>query len=455
MFLRRALLLVVGLWALQASRADAHFLFIRILPPAEGGRAAEVYFSERAEAGDAQFIDKIAQTQLWAQTTPGKFDVLKFRKASDRLRAWVPASGNVAVVGSCTYGVLSRPNQKPFLLRHYPKAVAGNPDELNRMQANAALPFEIVATFVGDQVHFVALKDGKPQPKAEFVTIDANLTNVKLTADENGKATWKPPTTGVFSVYTRNTRKEAGEHAGKKYEEIREFATVAFTWPLERKDADPAAVALFEEAIAARAQWHDFPGFTAHIAGNLDGRTIAGKVSINARGSVTFTNDAIGESEPAADWVRDQLGSIVLHRLARPTSPDRPRPVLRFADTADDHPLGRLLIFDGGKFASSYRVKDKQLTVVNRLLGEENLTITTLENDRNADGRYLPRGYVVQYWETATGRLLRSETVQARWQRVGSWDLPATQTTTVATDAGLSVRSFTLTRYELLGGKAK
>ena len=104
--------------ALLSISVHAHFLFVRILPPAEGGRAAEVYFSELAEAGDTRFVDKIAHTQLWLQSTPGKFIPLKVLKAPDRLRAWLPYSGSVVVVGECRYGVLARPNPTPFLLRH-------------------------------------------------------------------------------------------------------------------------------------------------------------------------------------------------------------------------------------------------------------------------------------------------------------------------------------------------
>ena len=67
----RLFLLAFLLTALVGKPARAHFLFIRILPPAEGGRAAEVYFSELAEAGDPRFIAKIAHTELWLQTASG------------------------------------------------------------------------------------------------------------------------------------------------------------------------------------------------------------------------------------------------------------------------------------------------------------------------------------------------------------------------------------------------
>jgi hypothetical protein len=454
MLFRRILPLVLGIVALQTNPAQAHFLFIRVLPPAEGGRAAEVYFSELAEAGDPRFVKKIAKTELWSQQTPGQFVALKVHKAADRLRAWVPEEGTVVVVGRCVYGVLARPKQTPFLLRHFPKALAGSPSELNKMHAYGKLPLEVVATFEDDGVRLIALKDGKPVPKAQFVTVDASLANLQLTADENGKATWRPPAGGVYSVYTRDTRKESGEVGGKKYEEIRDFATVAFTWPLQRKDADPAAVALFEEAVAARAQWRDFTGFTARITGDLDGRRFGGTVTIDAKGEVTFSDDDPSRTEAVSGWVEAQLDSLVLHRLPRPTPPGRSKPVLRFAETRDDHPLGRLLLVEGGRFASSYRIRDKQIQVVNRHLGKENMTITVLENERNADGLFLPRDYVVHYWESGTGRLLRMETVRDRWQRIGSWDLPSAHTVTTATDAGLSVRRFTLSKHELPRKKA-
>src|SRR5438067_3809947 len=444
--------LAAALLLLATASARAHFLFVRVLPAAEGGRAAEVYFSELAEAGDPRFLAKVAAgTKLWLQKPPGEFTPLPFHQAPDRLRAWVPVSGSLVVAGRCDYGVLGRPNQTPFLLRHFPKALAGDPAELNRLKPHGQLPLEVAATIDADTVRLTALRDGKPVPGAEFVTVDERLTNTKLTADAEGVAAWKPPAEGVYSVYTRDTRKEPGEYAGKKYEEIRDFATVAFAWPLVRRRADPAAVALFEEAVAARAAWQNFPGISAHLEGNQDGRRFSGTVTVDAKGGVTFADDVPDRAEAVADWVQEQLESIVQHRLARPAS--AAKPVVHFAAARDEHPLGRLMVFEGGKFASSYRVRDRQIQVVNRNLGKENMTITVLENDKNAEGKYLPRSYAVRYWDAATGRLLRTETVRDDWRRLGSWDLPAGHWVTTATDAGLSVRGFTLGKHELGRGR--
>jgi hypothetical protein len=429
----------LGAWLLTTSTASAHFLFTRITPHAEAGRSVEVFFSEYATAGDPKFVGKIASTKLWVQSSPGKFEPLSVRKASDRLRAFLPAGG-VAVIGKCEYGVLTR--KVPFLLQYYPKAVSGDAKTVNDVKPLADVPLEIMATFGSDSVTLTALKDGKPVPEAEFTTVDDDLANDKLKADKSGRANWKPKEPGYYCVYTSVTIGQSGQHEGKSYSEIRRFATLSFPWPLVRTDPDAAAVEMFEKAIAARASWHDLPGFSARIEGVSDGRTFEGKVRIGADGAV----DASLDDKTAAVWVEEQLGSIVLHRQA---SLRRERPVLYFADADDSHPHGRLLTFVGGKFASSYRVKNEQIMVVNRHIGGENMTITVLDNDKTAEGKFLPRSYTVQYWDAKDGRLTRTEAIQDTFRRVGKWDLPASHTVSTASGDGLVVRSFRLAEHEL------
>lgn len=445
---KRWLLGLAMAFGFGAAEARAHFLFIKIGPMAEAGRSAEVYFSEQAEAGDPRFIDKVVQTKLWVQLKPGEFQPLEVRKAADRLRAALPGSGTAIVVGLCEYGVLARANETPFLLRYYPKAMAGSPAELNRLKPRAELAFEIVADVENDAIKLVALRNGKPMPSAVFHTVDSDLTGSEIKAGADGSALWKPPAEGRYSVYVRDTIKQAGENQGKHYDEIREFATLAFRWPLDPKGADPEAVALFEDALAARGQWKAFPGFKAEASGAVDGRPFAGTISVAADGSVEVKTD-----DPVArPWLQGQLESMAMHRIAESegTRGADAKPVLRFADDDDEHPLGRLLLFEGGRFASSYRIKDHQIMVVNRNIGPRNMTITVLDNDRNPDGRFLPRSYLVHYWNASSGALDRVETVRERWQRIGSWDLPMGHTVTISSGSGLSVRSVTLSGHALL-----
>jgi hypothetical protein len=149
----------------------------------------------------------------------------------------------MAVVGQCEYGVLARPNQTPFLLRYYPKAVAGLPDELNRLTPRREISFEIQPTFENDgqnskktgstRVRLVALRDGKPIKNAAFTAVDSSLNEQTVKAGPDGVAIWTPPAPGRYSVYTREDLKQPGTLAAKKYDEIREFATLALDWPLQ------------------------------------------------------------------------------------------------------------------------------------------------------------------------------------------------------------------------------
>src|SRR5262249_9172377 len=151
------------------------------------------------------------------------------------------------------------------------------------------------------------------------------------------------------------------------------------SWPLTPV-ADAAATALFEEALKARASWQNFPGFAAKIAGQVDGRPFKGDVTIDAAGSVTLD---IGD-EPVQPWIEETLGSRAMRRGAGSSGSSGPSKFkYAFADEDENHPLGRLLLVEGGRFASSYRVNDKQILVVNRLMGKQNMTIVVQENDRN------------------------------------------------------------------------
>jgi hypothetical protein len=104
--------------------------------------------------------------------------------------------------------------------------------------------------------------------------------------------------------------------------------------------------------------------------------------------------------------------------------------------------------------ASNYRVKDQQIMVVNRAMGKVNMTITVIENELNADKKFLPRSYTVQYWTAATGDLQRTETIQNRWTRLGLWDLPTLITVQTASSAGVSVKTMTLSDHRLLRRKS-
>ena len=445
---RCLLVLLVGVlsWGQGAASARAHFLFIQVGPHAEAGRHVEVFFSEQATAGDPKFVAKVAHTELWRQDEPGKFVPLTVNRGADRLRAYLPSGPSVSVVGRCEYGVLKR--DKSFLLRYYPKAVSGKPDDLAKLGRYEQIPLEIMPTFSKDSVTLTALRDGKPLANAVLTTIDADLGNEELTTDAVGQATWQPKTPGQYAVYVKHVVPQAGTSNGESYDEIREFATLAFDWPLGDSRVDQAAIAMFERAIAARAAWTDFNRFTAKVSVFFDDRRSQGMVTVKPDGDVSFDGEPKLDDEAAREWVRDQLHSLVIHRV--PSSGIQSKPVLSFADKEEEHPLGRLLTFHGGRFASTYRIRDDEIAVVNRSLGRENMSLQMLETERNAENKVLPRAYQVQYRDAQTGAITRVETFRNRWQRLSKLDLPETLAQTVSSATGVSVRSLKLQSLKMI-----
>ncbi|MBM4075122.1 MAG: DUF3386 family protein [Planctomycetes bacterium] len=441
----RSVCLAVALAVFWTSTAKAHFIFIQIGPHAEAGRGVEVFFSEKASAGDPRYTSRIAQTELWKQDQPGHFDPLKVTQGADRLRAYLPSGSNVSVIGRCEYGILKR--EIPFLLRYYPKAVSGDPEQIAKLSRSNQIPLEIMPTFTKDSVTMTVLKDGKPVPNTLLTTIDSDLVNEEMTTDAQGKATWSIKGPGQYAIYVKSVTPQPGKKGDESYDEIREFATLAFDWPLDGSRVDEKAITLFENAIAARATWTNFKGFKARATVYLDGRRNEGMITSNASGDVSFEGTPVLEDEAARDWVKDQIHSLVIHRVSN--SDIRTKPVLSFADTDVDHPNGRLLNFHGGRFASSYRIRNDEILVVNRNLGRENMSLQVLENERNSDGKVLPRAYQVQYRNAETGVVSRVESMRQTWKRIGTIDLPESITQSVSTDSGVSVRSLTLTDIAL------
>src|SRR5262249_34831770 len=73
---------------------------------------------------------------------------------------------------------------------------------------------------------------------------------------------------GLGGAGARHIEEKKGEHDGKKYTSVRSYATLVFAMARgEGKPAeDPEASKLLANARAARANWDNFPGFTADVA---------------------------------------------------------------------------------------------------------------------------------------------------------------------------------------------
>jgi hypothetical protein len=207
-------------------------------------------------------------------------------------------------------------------------------------------------------------------------------------------------------------------------------------------EANPVATRSLALARDARAAWQNFPGFTAEVEVNLDGKVTRGRVQVNEKGKVQLEM-----SDPAAaKWARGLLTSTVEHRMATGAAEQTP---CCFVDQDITHPLGRAIRVLNDEMHSSYRIYGDQILEVNRQTKDMRFTIVVMENIRNEEGKYLPASFVVNTWDLKTNALRSSDASHQTWKRVGQFDLPAKFTLVTATSSKLQTRALTLMQPKL------
>jgi hypothetical protein len=447
--------------AAAVTPARAHFIWIVPDKLEEDRTTVRVIFSESLEPDSPDLLAKIARTELFVCGEDGRTSPLKLGEGKDGNLIPLEGKGPWLVAGVCRYGVVKRGEGDPFLLVYYPKTYVrrsgDDPFPEPKGKDAGRLALEIVPV-VKERDTYVLLWQGKPLPGAEVAVLRLGESQAREDrTDARGRLTLHADRAGVYGVRARHVEASEGEVEGKKYKEVRHYATLVAEFhgddagetpkkgqPGEVKP-DPAATRLLAEARAARVNWVGFPGFTADVEVNLDGRVSRGHLEVKSDGKVSLDVD----DKDAAAWAKRELGSTIGHRLDNSAELNTP---CSFADEDEAYPLGRAIRVLNDEFHSSYRIRDRQITVVNREMPQAGVrfTITVLANRQNEEGRYLPLSFVVNSWDLKSGALESSEAHHQTWQRVGKFDLPQAATVVTAKQGKQEARSVTLSNFRLL-----
>lgn len=451
--------LALGCLAIVVMPASAHFIWIIPEEDAPSKSLVRVIFSDNLEPDKPELLAKIGQTELFVRDAEGKSEPVKWIRGSDAYQVDVPGSGPRAVAGVCKYGVVQRGKAEPCLLNYYPKTLLGGSGEKlpsSFYRAWDRLALEILPV-EKTPWKFQVRWQGKPLTNAA-VTILASNKDKALELKTGDHGLFEVPeaarTTALCGMRVLHVEAKEGDLGDKKYKEARHYATLVVQAggekekaassraPAGKVEADPEATKLLAEARAARAQWPHFPGFSADLEVNLDGKISRGHVQVNHKGKVELE---LADSAAQA-WAKRILGSIVGHRLDNSAAMNTP---CAFADADKDHPLGRAIRVLNDEFHSSYRIRDRQILVVNRNMGDVRFTITVLENQHNEEKQFLPTFFIVNTWDLKTGALRGSEAEHQTWQRVGKFDLPASTTIVNAGADKQDARTLKLSNYQL------
>jgi uncharacterized GH25 family protein len=207
--------------AIAVATTQAHFPFI---VPESDGTSAKVVFSDDLNPDMNVNIEKIASTKLTLRDRGGKESALEWKKGDGFYAVNVPGTGTRIVYGVTDYGVLQKGDTKPFKLAYYPKAVVGAAIG-KESTVGEKLPLEIVAFRELGKVKFQVLAAGKPVADAEVTVLLPGSGKKAAKTDKNGFTT-EFDGSGRYGATAKVIETKTGDHAGKKYEEIRNYATL-------------------------------------------------------------------------------------------------------------------------------------------------------------------------------------------------------------------------------------
>jgi len=189
--------------------------------PAKDGHSLTVVFSDSLDPDEKVKMDKFAGLKLFARVDD-KDTPVEYTKGEHSFAAKLSKSTSV-VYGTAVYGLLTKAD-KPTLLVYHPKAVFAGSDA-KAATTGEAVALEIVPVTEAGKTRFRLLAKGKPVSAAEGTVVLPDGTKEKVTTDKEGYTVGFEKT-GRYSAYLKLTETKAGEHDGKKYEEVRHYATL-------------------------------------------------------------------------------------------------------------------------------------------------------------------------------------------------------------------------------------
>ncbi|QPD03866.1 MAG: hypothetical protein Nkreftii_001640 [Candidatus Nitrospira kreftii] len=211
---------------------------------------------------------------------------------------------------------------------------------------------------------------------------------------------------------------------------------------------DPQARELLRRAFEATARWpKDFPGFTADLTVNVNGKETSGSVTVKSPREVSVQLSD-GETQK---WAQEQLGMIAVHRGPRSFEESDGKYSLTMEE--DGHPFGTKLNIHGSN--SFYRVKDNRITQINRKMAHPGMnpfafTINVEESAVTQDQKNLTTKYIVYYYSPTDGKLTNVESFTDTHVRIGACDLPATRRIITYADNQVVVKNLTFKNHTLL-----
>ena len=237
----------MSLLVATATLAHAHFVFV---VPDSGARSAKVFISEELKPASEVDLSIIAGAKLRLLDSAGRDVDLPMVKGADAYLVTLSGSDTRVIHGVVDLGFTENRGPKPYLLIYYPKSILGNPFDAKTILPDGT-PVQIVPIGEPGALRLKLLARGKPQVNSEITVILPDGAQRKLKTDGAGQ-TELLTGAGRYGAWARFWEPSAGEREGKKYEEVRHYATLVFDVPPRSSAASTAPARGVESGITAR-----------------------------------------------------------------------------------------------------------------------------------------------------------------------------------------------------------
>jgi N-acetylneuraminic acid mutarotase/uncharacterized GH25 family protein len=244
------LLSAILLLIMAVCAADAHFVFV---VPEPGGASAKVFISETLTPDKGVGLSMISGAQLTIRNAAGNETALSLVNAGDFYTVALPGSGARTVHGLADLGLSQNGSTKPYLLVYHPKTILGDAFD-PKSAVGASAPVEVVPVGKPGALKLQLLAHGKPQPNVEITAILPDGTQKKLRTDSEGQ-TETLTQTGRYGAWARYWEPGSGERDGKKYDEVRHYATLVFNAPEKTTASDGITATRFATLPEATASF--------------------------------------------------------------------------------------------------------------------------------------------------------------------------------------------------------
>lgn len=178
----------------------------------------------------------------------------------------------------------------------------------------------------------------------------------------------------------------------------------------------------FRSAYENRYTWDEnFPGYTTKLELRQGDEVYTGDIKVNSDLSVEVTGI---ENEEVAESVYNHMRDVITHRKRNSFENAHGKSSFSFGE--EDASGAVEILVKGDSMGSNYKIRDKEITQVSRVMGPMAFVINTNESLDTGEG-YISTGYNAIFRDSKTDELKGKREFKESYEKFGDYYLPARQ----------------------------